>query len=136
MPLTFAIEDKEALNAIVTVDLPSLSNKLNQVVQDLDAINYSKAFSRNGLIGIGQSGINSAFVSVKDLIRDLLLDVADDTNDMAYCLKQFLSDVNLTEEQSAAALRGAGQDNGRDTWGSLGRVMSRHNSHLRARGAY
>lgn len=106
MPLTFAIEDKEALNAIVTVDLPSLSNNLNQVVQDLDAINYSKAFSRNGLIGIGQSGINSAFVSVKDLIRDLLLDVADDTNDIAYCLKQFLSDVNLTEEQSAAALRG------------------------------
>lgn len=136
MPLTFAIEDKETLNAIVTVDLPSLSNMLNQVVQDLDDINYSKAFSRNGLIGIGQSGINSAYVSMKDLICDLLLDLVDDTIDMAYCLQQFLSDVNLTEEQSAVALRGAGRDNGRDAWSSLGRVTSRHNSHLRARGAY
>ena len=92
-----AIEDKGALKALVRGDLPKLSDKLKEVVQELDAINYSKAFSRSGYIGIGQNGINSAFVSMKDLIRDLLLDVADDTNDMAYCLEQFLSDVNLTE---------------------------------------
>lgn len=136
MSPTFAIEDKEALKTLVRGDLLKLSDKLKEVVQELDAINYSKAFSRSGYIGIGQNGINSAFVSMKDLIRDLLLDVADDTNDMAYCLEQFLSDVNLTEEQSAAALRGAGRDNGRDTWGSLGRVTSRHNSHLEAKGMY
>ena len=136
MPPTFAIEDKGALNTIVTHDLPALSNKLNQVVQDLDVINYSKAFSRNGLIGIGQSGINAAYVSMKDLICDLLLDLVDDTNDMAYCLQRFLSDVNLTEEQSAAALRGAGRDNGRDAWSSLGHVTSRHNAQVRKKGAF
>ena len=136
MPSTFAIEDKQGLSVIVTQDLPKLSKKLNEVVQELNAINYSKAFSRSGYIGIGQNGINSAYVSMKDLICDLLLDVADDTDDMAYCLEQFLSDVNLTEEQSAAALRAAGRDNGRDTWRSLERVTSRHNAHLVAKGTY
>lgn len=125
-----------ALNTFARGDLPTLSNKLKEVVQELNAINYSKAFSRSGYIGIGQNGINSAYVSMKDLICDLLLDVADDTNDMAYCLEQFLSDVNLTEEQSAAALRAAGQDNGRDTWRSLERVTSRHNLHLQEKGAF
>jgi hypothetical protein len=133
---TFAIADKGALNTLVRDDLPTLSNKLKEVVQELNAINYSKAFSRSGYIGIGQNGINSAYVSMKDLICDLLLDVADDTDDMAHCLEQFLSDVNLTEEQSAAALRAAGQDNGRDTWRSLERVTSRHNAHLVAKGTY
>lgn len=117
-------------------DLPTLSDKLKEVVQELNAINYSKAFSRSGYIGIGQNGINSAYVSMKDLICDLSLDVADDTNDMAYCLEQFLSDVNLTEEQSTAALRAAGQDNGRDSWRSLGRLTFRRNSRLLAKGTY
>lgn len=116
--------------------MPTLSDKLKEIVQELNAINYSKAFSRSGYIGIGQNGINSAYVSMKDLICDLLLDVADDTNDMAYCLEQFLSDVNLTEEQSATALRAAGQYNGRDTWRSLERVTSRHNVHLQEKGAF
>ena len=119
-----------ALNTLVRGD------KLKEIVQELNAINYSKAFSRSGYIGIGQNGINSAYVSMKDLICDLLLDVADDTNDMAYCLEQFLSDVNLTEEQSATALRAAGQYNGRDTWRSLERVTSRHNVHLQEKGAF
>jgi len=104
------IEDLESLRSLADEAFPDVSSGLRDAANRMAGLGYSSAFSRDWSIGRGTNGISVELNALGDFVISSLNAVADEVENVGYSLHDFVNDVERTEQDSAAALARAAND--------------------------
>lgn len=104
------IEDLESLRSLADEAFPEVSSGLRAAANRMAGLGYSSAFSRDWAIGRGTNGISVELNALGDFVISSLNAVADEVENVGYSLHDYVNDIEQTEQDSAAALARAAND--------------------------
>jgi len=105
-----AIDDLESLRSIADKAFPEVASGLRDAANRMAGLGYLSAFSRDWAIGRGTNGISVELNALGDFVISSLNAVAEEVENVGYSLHDFVNDVERTEQESAAALARAAND--------------------------
>ncbi len=105
-----SIDDLESLRSMADEAFPEVASGLRSAANKMAGLGYSSAFSRDWAIGRGTNGISVELNALGDFVISSLNAVADEVENVGYSLHDYVNDVERTEQESAAALARAAND--------------------------
>ena len=105
-----SVEDLDAVRSVAVDTFPALTDALRSSAKELAGISISTALSRSWEVGRGVSGIAPEYNQLNSFVVDALNALAEELDEVAYSLKKYVTDLENSEAESAAALTTAAND--------------------------
>lgn len=105
-----SVNDLTAVRDIAQKTFPMLTGALRESANQLLGKSLSTALSRSRAVGRGPSGIAREYNELNSFVVDALNILADELDEVADSVKNFVTDLENAEAESAARLTGSASD--------------------------